>query len=44
MQLALKEVTIVFLLLFSSYSLLLMAVGFYMYLCVCTRALFAVIF
>ena len=34
-QLALKEIRIVFLLLSSSYSLLLMAVGFYMYVCVC---------
>ena len=37
-QLALKEIRIVFLLLSSSYSLLLMAVGFYMYVCVCVRA------
>lgn len=44
MKLVLKEVKIVFLLLSSSYSLLLMAVGFYMYVCVCERALFAVIF
>lgn len=43
-KLVLKEVKIVFLLLSSSYSLLLMAVGFYMYVCVCERALFAVIF
>ena len=34
-QLALKEIRIVFLLLSSSHSFLLMAVGFYMYVCVC---------
>ena len=37
-QLALKEIRIVFLLLSSSYSLLLMAVGFYMCVCVCVCA------
>ena len=47
-QLALKEIRIVFLLLSSSHSFLLMAVGFYMCVCVCVCvcvcSLFGVIF